>query len=369
VQPKATLEPGAQQGFTNLMLEITPTKSADYDVSLDNAGSRFTGRNRASFGATLNSPGNIGDRLSARIVTSGRGLASVRLAYDRPLGTNGVRGSGYISHTTYELGEQFRALEATGTARSWGLGVAYPWIRTAELNIRLQANGEYRELEDRIATLDVNNEKSAHTFQWGAGGDLRDGVFGGGITAFQAMFTNANLRIHTASLAASDAATARTQGGFKKLSLALNRLQSVSDDVRLGINYTGQLASENLDSSEKFSVGGLSGVRAYPPGEAAGDDVHLLQAEARYNAGAWSGGQVVPSVFVDYAASRINHEPWAGFTGANYRKLAGAGVGIEWSRPGQLFARGWYAHKIGNEVATADVDRKGRVWLQGGMMF
>jgi hemolysin activation/secretion protein len=345
VQPKATLEPGAQPGTTNLTLEIAPTKSTDYDITVDNAGSSFTGKNRLTLGATLNSPGNIGDRAGVRFITSGRGLNSVRLAYDRPLGTTGVRGN------------------------IWGAGVAYPWVRTAQFNLRLIAAGEYRELEDRIASLDVVNEKSAHALQWGAGGDLRDAFFGGGLTAFQALMTNGQLYIHTGTLVASDAQTARTQGGYKKLTFALNRLQSITEDMRLVMTYMGQQASDNLDSSEKFSLGGISGVRAYPPGEAAGDDAHLFQAEARVNGGTWQGGQVVPSAFLDYGVSRINHEPWPGFTGVNYRKLAGMGVGIEWSRPGSLFVRGWYAHKLGNEPALADADRPSRVWVQAGALF
>ena len=369
VQPKATLEPGAQPGTTNLTLEIAPTKGTDYDITVDNAGSSFTGKNRLTLGATLNSPGNIGDRAGVRVITSGRGLNSVRLAYDRPLGTAGVRGNIFLSNTKYELGEQFESLKASGAANSWGAGVAYPWVRTSQFNLRLIATGEYRELEDRIASLDIVNEKSAHALQWGAGGDLRDAFFGGGLTAFQALMTNGQLYIHTGTLVASDAATARTQGGYKKLTFALNRLQSITEDMRLVMTYMGQQASDNLDSSEKFSLGGISGVRAYPPGEAAGDDAHLFQAEARVNGGTWQGGQVVPSAFLDYGVSRINHEPWPGFTGVNYRKLAGMGVGIEWSRPGSLFVRGWYAHKLGNEPALADADRPSRVWVQAGALF
>jgi len=54
ITPKATLEPGAQAGYTNLVLEITPTKATDVDVTIDNGGSLYTGRNRMSAGITLN---------------------------------------------------------------------------------------------------------------------------------------------------------------------------------------------------------------------------------------------------------------------------------------------------------------------------
>ncbi len=369
IQPKATLEPGAQPGSTNLVLEIVSTRAAEYDISLDNGGSRFTGRYRLSFGATANSPLNVGDRLSARVLTSGEKLQSLRLAYEAPLGQSGLRGSAYASETTYKLGDDFAALQASGAARSWGGGLAYPVIRSSDLNFRIQFGGEARELVDRIGSFDIVNEKSVRAVQAGGGGDFRDPVLDGAVTAFQALFSQGRLTLHTPALIASDAATARTEGEFHKVSLGASRLQGLTKNLRLVVNYAGQLASDNLDSSEKFSVGGITGVRAYPSGEAAGDDVHLLQAELRYNAGAWRGGRLAPSLFIDHARSRINHQVWEGFTGKNDRTLSGFGIGAEWAIPGLWFARGWYAHKLGGEAATADRDRVGRLWLQAGMLF
>ena len=43
----------------------------------------------------------------------------------------------------------------------------------------------------------------------------------------------------------------------------------------------GQLAFDNLDSSEKMELGGAYGVRAYPEGEAFGDEGYIATAEAR----------------------------------------------------------------------------------------
>src|SRR5882672_3306004 len=116
VQPKATLEPGAEPGYTNLVLEIVPTKSPDLDVTVDNGGSRFTGRYRLSAGVTSNSPFNIGDRLGLRVIYSGVGLRSIRVAYDAPVGPPGMRASGYVSETKYSLGDLYTSLEASGAA-------------------------------------------------------------------------------------------------------------------------------------------------------------------------------------------------------------------------------------------------------------
>jgi hemolysin activation/secretion protein len=213
------------------------------------------------------------------------------------------------------------------------------------------------------------NEKTVHVLQWGGGGDGRDALFGGGTTAFQALVSNGRLDLRTPMLAQTDAITTHAEGRFDKLSLAAQRLQRVTERLRLAINYSAQFARNNLDSSEKFSVGGPTGVRAYPPGEAAGDDVHLAQLELRYSAGTWLRGTLTPLLIVDYAHSRINHRTWEGFSGNNVRELSGYGFGAEWNLTGQAFARGWYAHKLGNEPATADTDRDSHLWLQAGVLF
>ena len=369
IQPKATLEPAAQAGYTNLVLEIAPTRATEFDAAVDNGGSRFTGRYRLSAGAALNSPFKIGDRASARVITSGDRLVSLRLGYEAPLGSSGLRGNAYASETQYELGEQFSALDASGSARSVGGALFYPLVRSSDLNLRIQAGGEARELEDRIGSRDTVNEKSVRVLQLGGGGDFRDALLGGGITAFQALATGGRLTLRTPQLAADDAGTARTQGTFYKILLGAQRLQRITEALRLVLSYTAQLAADNLDSSEKFSVGGPTGVRAYPSGEAAGDAVHFAQAELRYNAGSWLGGQLTALVFLDHARSRINHRTWEGFTGNNIRSLSGAGIGAEWTMSAQVFVRGWYAQKLGHEAATADTDKDSRVWLQAGVLF
>jgi hemolysin activation/secretion protein len=57
-----------------------------------------------------------------------------------------------------------------------------------------------------------------------------------------------------------------------------------------------------------------------------------------------------------------NKNRWT--SGSNTRTLSGAGVGLNWTDPGNFAARAFYARKLGNEVATSAPDRSGRFWLQ-----
>jgi hemolysin activation/secretion protein len=77
-------------------------------------------------------------------------------------------------------------------------------------------------------------------------------------------------------------------------------------------------------------------VRAWPSGEASGDEGVLAQVELRLRVGAFE-----PFVFVDGGQVRLNRKPWA--AGDNHRGIAGAGLGVRWSQgPWQLDASaGW----------------------------
>lgn len=369
IQPKATLEPGESTGLSDLVLEVGAGKATDFSLTYDNAGNRFTGKDRLSAGFAWNSPANIGDRLSASAVTSGRLLNSLRVGYDLPIGASGLRGGPYVSRTTYLLGENFRSLDANGTADSFGAAFSYPLIRSSALNLRANAAGEARRLEDRVGSVGSINNKSADLMQLGLGGDARDGFLEGALTAFQGQLTGGKLKIEAPAFAAIDTLGPQTQGNYAKFVANVTRLQGLSESWRLAMIYTGQWASKNLDSSEKFSVGGVSGVRAYPPGEAAGDDAQLLQLELRHQGVALGPGHFSPFGFFDAARSRIVHNSFAGLASKNVRQLAGYGLGAEWSMPGSLFLRAWLAFKATSEPAVSDTDSSSRFWMQAGVVF
>jgi hemolysin activation/secretion protein len=366
IKPKATLEPGQATGLSDLILEIVVGQATEYSLTADNAGNRFTGKNRLSGVFVWNSPAGIGDRLAANAITSGEGLLSMRVAYEVPVGSSGLRVGPYISRTTYHLGENFSSLDAHGNVGTLGALAALPLIRSSALNVRALATGEARRLEDVVGATDSKNRKRVDFVQVGIGGDVRDDFLAGALTAFQGMLTIGNLKLDNPTFAAVDAAGPRTEGGFGKFVASVYRVQNLSEDWRLGASYTGQWASKNLDSSEKMSIGGLIGVRAYPLGEAPGDNVQLLQLELRYQGVQLGPGQISPYVFADAARSRIFHDK---FTSAvkNVRNLADYGPGAEWSVPGFGYFRFWLAFKGTSAPATSDTDRNSRLWFQAGV--
>ena len=195
--------------------------------------------------------------------------------------------------------------------------------------------------------------------------DGGDGLGGGGVTTFFVGLSAGSLDIQTPAARAADAVSARTNGSYSKLWFNLARLQRVTDVVSLYGSFTGQLASKNLDPSEKLVLGGMDGIRAYPQGEGFGDAGYLASLEARLllvGLSAHVPGQVHLLGFVDTGHITINESPW--YAGSNSRTLSSVGVGATWEDPDDFSVRAYYAQKLGSERAISAPDRSGRFWIQ-----
>ncbi|TGS08496.1 ShlB/FhaC/HecB family hemolysin secretion/activation protein, partial [Mesorhizobium sp. M4B.F.Ca.ET.190.01.1.1] len=81
-------------------------------------------------------------------------------------------------------------------------------------------------------------------------GDMRDVVFGGGLTSWSLGWTYGDLDLsREPSALAADQAGLQTQGNFHRLNVSLARLQDLPRDFSLFGRVYGQWADRNLDSS------------------------------------------------------------------------------------------------------------------------
>lgn len=357
---RSTLQPGTAVGTSELVVEVEPGQRLAGSLEADNFGSRSTGHERLGGSLAISNPTGLGDLVTLRALTSGEGLAYGRAGWQVPVSGHGTRLGVAASLMRYELGEEFEALDAHGTARVATAFASHPLLRSRAANLNVQLAYEAKHLEDRVGSTGAVTDKSVRAVNLGLTGDRTDGS---GVWVFSATYTRGDLSIDSAEALSADQASARTAGGFGKFSLTAQRQQSLGAATSLLLAYTGQWSSKNLDSSEKLPLGGAGAVRAYPQGEASSDEASLLTVELRHALGAnW---QLVG--FVDAATGRANAEPFAGAPGTR-RSLSGAGVGLNWAGPQGWTARVFYAHRLGHK-ATAEPDRSGRVWLQASRSF
>lgn len=130
------------------------------------------------------------------------------------------------------------------------------------------------------------------------------------------------------------------------------------------MSYAFQLASKNLDGSEKVSLGGPNSVRAYAQGEAVSDNAHLFTAEVRYGFPrlALVPGNLVASIFFDAARGKLNENPFP--AELNTRTLRGAGLGLTWGTQDDFFLRGTLAWRLTDAPTSDPADRKPRLYFQ-----
>ncbi|PKO29918.1 MAG: hypothetical protein CVU34_20390 [Betaproteobacteria bacterium HGW-Betaproteobacteria-7] len=361
VEVKSTLRPGTAVGTSDFLVEVGPGRAFNGSVDVDSFGNRFTGAHRLGASLFWNNPAGLGDQASLRLQKSNGDFDYARVGYQLPFGAAGTRVGAAWSEMRYGLGKDFAPLDATGEASIGSLYLQHPILRSRTASLFGQVQFDDKRLTDRIDVTTTKTDKQLHNWTLGLNGNFIDGLGGGGNSTLALDYTTGRLELDSAS-DAIDAATARSAGSFSKWNLSFQRLQRVMGDVSLLLSVSGQLAGNNLDSSEKFVLGGAYGVRAYPQGEAAGDEGHLISAELRWQlAQAWQA-----QAFYDDGRTKINRDPWV--PGSNRRHLAGYGVGAAWASDGfslRLFA----AWKAGTGAPTSDIDRSPRIWVQGAAYF
>lgn len=354
IQATGMLEAGDAVGETRLRLKIEDAPLAAGDLALANHGTRATGIAQLAAGLVVN-PGN-GDQWSLRGIAS-RDLDMVRAAYALPLGDDGLRLGVNASELRYRLGGEFAALDASGSARTAGATLSWPLRRAATDNLGITAGVENRRYADDSLGSALRRKK-IDALTLAVSGDRIDGLGGGGFSQFGASLVSGRLDLSgVAADFATDQAGPRAHGGYAKLALNAAHLQRLPAEFTFSAALSAQLAAKNLDSSEKFALGGPSGVRAYPVNEAAGDAGWLLNLELRKDLGdGWHALALLDAGEVQQHASVWSG--WqAGASAPNRYGLAGAGFGLGWNKPGDIALQLTLSAPLGNNPGQTAAGR------------
>ena len=368
VQVKSTLVPGASVGASDLIVDVTPGQRVTGSIDADNAGNRYTGAKRIGGTVKLNNPTGNGDVATLRALTSAFGLNYGRASYQRQFDkvTAGVA----YSYLQYSLTEDFDGLRSNGTAGIASVYGSYPLIRSRNDNLYAQLAYDEKMFQDKVDSTLTTTDKAAHVLMSSLYGDHRDNFGGGGLTGYSFTWTIGDLDIQTPAARAADTATARSNGVYNKLKASAMRLQSVTETISFYALVNGQVASKNLDSSEKMELGGMYGVRAYPEGEAFGDEGYILNLEVRKLLPKFfdqQPGQLQLIGFFDNGTVIENRNSW--ITSSNQRTLSGAGVGVSWAETNNFEVKGYYAHRIGDATVKSAPDSSGQFWVQAVKYF
>jgi hemolysin activation/secretion protein len=376
------VQPGSRPGTASLV--VTPeaesvwSARADADVN----GSRFLGAVRLSGLAQWNSPFGRGDGITANaLVSTTRGLAFGLLGYTTPVGSDGIKLGATLSAVKYQLDKSIFPLDLNGTAVTTTAYGLYPVFRARNLNMFAVGTLEHKQYEDRQDAADSRSRKTVDTLSLGLTGDFRDAALGGGVNTYDAALVAGQLRYPDGRPGGLEDAPS-----FTKLTFGYSRLQDLlfiapslqdkhSGKVLAYVSLRGQLAFDNLDTTEQFRLGGPEGVRAFAPGEGTGDQGAVLSLEARLlPPESWFGrisNELVLSLFLDAGYVRYRHKLSANNPGnaPNTASFSGAGLGVSWVRPGEYALRLSVAAPLSGTPRSDTRERSARLYLLASKFF
>jgi hemolysin activation/secretion protein len=355
-----------------LSIRYQPAARVAGSVQLDNSGNRFTGRSRLVASLVVNEPLGMADQFNAVVLTTGDMLNYGQLGYRLPLSLSTSVGAA-VSSLRYDLCCQAVTQPVDGSAQSLSIDLAHVYALQRDRQVAAFGALDLRRLKSNLAGA-AQTDRDLQVLRVGARGYWLDAALNN---------WRAELALGRADLngnavdAASDAAGAQVAGRFSKLVVDYGRNQALGSGWSWQLNLRGQAnLGRNLESSERFSLGGVDGVRAYPSGEGVGDSGWLASLTARYALPQVNGLAV--AAFVDTGeVQRFSKNPAAlAGTVPNRYGLSGAGLGLTYDTPAVTMALS-VAHPVGSNRgadaagnnAEGKPDGRTQYWLSVNLRF
>ena len=369
ISAKADLYYGADGKTDDLVITVKDEKVFNGNIDIDNYGSYYTGRKE--LGATLywNSPTKNGEEIVARFITTGEYSNFGYLDLAVPVFDNGMRLGASADFMKYELDTSKSKTAGDGDVWNARAYVKYPLVRADDLTVESELNYTHTEMKDNNDSGQMDDtviNKGILTIS----GNKSDTFLDNGVTYFSASLTMGDVDLRDQAFKAEDDRLYQTSGSFTKFNYSLSRLQNISGAFSSKISIDGQWANKNLDSSEKYFLGGPNNLGGYPVGTVSGDDAAVFYADLRYDFFdmPW-GGNLQLSAYYTYGWTKIYKDTDAlkkayptskQYAEDNEVKLQSIGVGLSQTWSDTAVLRATVGKQVGDNVLRQYSDPKGQ---------
>jgi len=355
------LSPGKDFGTSDLTVRIERGKGSNTVLYIENYGGKDTGQYRYGLQENLYDVSGNGDKISVGGLISNRHMHNYYANYETIVGRGGATLGIGFSRMDYETG--LGILGATGVAETLSVFGHRSLYHLTNSGLTVKYGYDYRSLKDEFAGGALTSQKHSH------------GVYVGidGFERRKGLIFNYGTKITSGSLKIKEAWAKRdnTEGRFTKGEVNLTAVQRLGNGADIMLNASGQIASHNLDGSERMYLGGANGVRAYPQGEGSGDEGIMATIEPRFYTKV--PGLVFSTYFdVGHVWYRNDGSLYSipGGTPSSGITLKGYGVALSYTKPNDWFARLDYARRIGSDPNLSErAKAKGRVWFMLGKIW
>lgn len=359
-----TLRPGTEVGESDIVVQTTNTPYFSGSLLVDNHGSRSTGYERGLLMLDVNSPFKLGEKFNFMyLATTEINYWGAGISY--PLFNDSTKISYNYTTLDYDLGKPYGSLKGYGDSETHSGSITRNLWRQGSFQLSGTGSYAYRTYYNFASGVETS-DKNIKAWTVTLDAAFQDSFASGGINIASLATIIGRLDLSgTPSDYLVDSTTAKTNGSFEKLSASYIRIQRMTDKDSLWLTLTGQYAFDNnLDSAEKMSLGGATGVRAYPTSEANGDHGFMIQAEVRHAFNPF----VTAKVFYDWGQIYQYANTWANWNSSsgapNKYQLKGAGIGILYQALETVSVDAMLATKIGNNKGedSSGKDNDGTDW-------
>ena len=356
------LSPGRASGHTDIEVQIKNKPLIQANALIDNYGGRATGHERLMVFGSVLSPLGYGDQIDVMGLKSD-GTTYGRIDYSIPVGSNGLRIGPNITYLEYKvITPEYKAIQAIGHTSGYGIQASYPIYRSSTKNFNVKTSYDIKNFKNSDNNNGVTSDYETRVFSTEFSGDYFDQwLWEGALNTAKLTFDYGKNDLNNSPNYTSDLANDNTNGNFNRLQLNFARNQFIKNNYNLVIKAAGQFATRNLDSSEKFYLGGASGVRAYPSGEGVGSKGYLVNFEL--NKDLSHGFNLTGFYDYGYVVKNADNFDTTGYkiNALNAYSLKGYGFEINWHGPRKSNFYATFARRDGHNpnAATNGNDQDG----------
>lgn len=353
------LSPGSTFGSSNLTVRIEEGKIQSTVLYVENYGNPSSGRYRYGVQENLYDVDGRGGKVSVGGMLSNHNMQNYYVNYETLVGRGGATLGLGVSRMDYQLGRAAASLGANGIANTVSLFGSVPIYHLSDRELKVTYGLDFRWMKDALERFPImNREKNSQSVHVGIAGSERQP---GASLTYDATVTAGKVNLTSRSLlgkvfdANSDA-----KGHFAKVVANVTGVQAIGHVTDVTLKLQGQTSRGALDSSEQMYLGGANGVRAYPQGEASGENGFLASLEVRYHA-------PLPGLSLStyFDTGHMMDKASDGNT-----TLKGWGVGVSYTKPNDWFARFDYARRIGLSANASEAAKsRARMWFMLGKVW
>ena len=333
-----SFSPGAGVGDVDVVFSIAQNgKPVSADLILDNKGVESTGSYRAGITASANNLFGQGDAYAFTLTSTNKKMWTGSLTGSTPIFDDGLRMTGGVTRQQYFINA---GTPVKGVATTGQLGVQYPFARGLDANVWGGASVLHSQTSTDMKEYSSVTHSKLDSIQLSLTADNGDRA-----RALRTNLATGQIALTLGHQRNDDPfeSVVHHAGNYAKIACAGfgTYALSKSGNTFLSGRISTQLASRNLDPSEKLGLGGPDAVRAYRADEGSADEGVVASVGLYQRVPVAAGHQLQFGVFNDFAYGRVNHSPWDGWEKSypgvpgvtNNRALAGYGASVDWLTP------------------------------------